>query len=214
MKNKFLKTALSVSVVLAASGFAMQAQAHCLTQTLASGSASSATQDDVYVINCPTGTTSVYGRLGLISGATSTTYQFGAAGNGNTTATLNDTGASATMACKAAGTDGVAYEHLDPTKTPTAYASYAAIPGINTLVVTKNSASASSYAIEFHCMNGAAGGTAPLGGELGGNFEVAGPGLAVPPTTPTGLTDALDAVSGSPLPANDTNLDANLVINH
>lgn len=194
MKFNAIKLALSATALLAASGFAMQAQAHCLTQSITAGA--TATQDDVYLINCPTGTHSVYGRVALVSGA-AVTYQLGAAGG--STQTTSDSTTSASATCRTAGQDGVNYEHLNPAGTPSAYVSYTAVPGVNTLAVTKNSASTANYGIEFHCMSGSAGQTSPsnvaAGTEIGGNYEL------------STVVDALD--SGS-----DTNLDANLPINH
>lgn len=200
MKFSALKL-LSSAVLLAASGFAMQAQAHCLTQSIATANPS-AFQQDVYMFVCPAGTASVTGRASLISG-TQLAYQIGK--GGFTAASVTDTSALSTSACGtlASGMEGILTG-------ATGYVSVNGGTGVYTLVASKSTTASATYGIEFHCMTGANG----TGSELGGNWEQGGP-LSV---AGTGLTDQLDAdaggVSGSSNAANDKNVDANLAINH
>ncbi len=204
MKFNAIKLAFSATALLAASGFAMQAQAHCLTQSIATANPS-AFQQDVYNFVCPTGTASVVGKASLISG-TQLAYQIGK--GGFTFASTTDTTASAAATCTTAvGPGGFTWEILSAgTVGPI---SINGGPGVYTLVASKSTTAAATYGIEFHCMTGANGtGTElqPASGvwEQGGPLSVAG----------TGLTDGLDAVSGSSSAANDTNTDVNLTINH
>lgn len=184
---------VSAVALLAASGFAMQAQAHCLTQSITAGANSQ--QHDVYLFNCPAGTKSVYARVGLISGA-AVTEQTAAASGGSSSVVISDAGASAGLGCRLSGQDGVAYEHLNPANNPSNYVSYTTGAGVNSLVASKNAAGSSNYGIEFHCMNGAAGSATPQGSEVTtANYEL------------STVIDALDVVT-------DTNVDANLPINN
>jgi len=201
MKFNAIKLAFSATALLAASGFAMQAQAHCLNQSISTANPS-AFQQDVYMLVCPSGTASLQGRASLISG-TQLAYQIGK--GGFTAASVTDTGSSATATCGTLS-DGTGREGIT-TGTPTSYISVNGGVGVYTLVASKSTTASATYGIEFHCMSGNNGTGSELGAvvwEQGGPLSVAG----------TGLTDGLDAVSGSSSAANDTNTDVNLAINH
>jgi len=201
MTNKLLKSVLSIGAVLAASGFAMQAQAHCVNETIATANPS-AYQQDAYMFVCPANTVRVQGRASLSSG-TQLAYQI--AKGGFTSASVIDTttGNGTCQLIPGGGPGGKDWEQV--TAGATANINVNGGPGVYSLLVSKSTTAAASYGIEFHCMDSAGIELQPpVVWEQGGPGSVAG----------TGLTDALDFVANSNVLANDTNKDVNLVINH
>lgn len=194
MKSKF-KAVLGLGVVLAASGFSMSAEAHCLTQGITQTGTTNALQQDVYMLLCPAATTSIVGKTSLISGG-AVTYQI--AKGGYTSASVADSTATSTAACTTGTVNGYPQDYI--TAGQTAQISVAGGAGAYTLVVSKNSTTASNYALEFHCLGSNGVEIQP---NNGGVWEQGGP-LS---NSGIGAIDALDSVT-------DTNTDVNLAINH
>lgn len=146
MKKDILKAVLSTATLLAAAGYGMMAQAHCINNATITNN-SNAYQMDVYVFECPvTTTTGVSAQVSNQSGApVSVEVGFG---NTHVTSTIDSTaaGAAANSTCNAAG--NIAFAG-GATGSNTVTKSNG--PGVYTVMVSKNSASSSTYDLGIHC---------------------------------------------------------------
>jgi hypothetical protein len=201
MKKVTLNKSVLASAMLLAAGYMGSVEAHCLAgQTITQTGTTNAIQQDVYMVSCPATTSYLEGKLSLQSGS-AVTYQIGK--GGFTAGSTSDASTTAGLSCVNNGTS----EAISPAAGNSPTFSVTGGPGIYSLVASKNSTTASNYAIEFHCKTAA---NVELIGttQATGTFEQGGPAVG------TGKTDALDAVPNSSVLANDTNTDINLVINH
>jgi hypothetical protein len=147
MLNKvFFKEVLIGATLLAASGYTVLAQAHCVENATITNN-SNAYQMDVHVLNCPAGTTGVSGKVSNQTGA-SVGIEVGY-GNTHVTSTIDSTpvGVGQTSICNAAGdiafTGGAAGSSLVTRNGG---------PGLYTVMVSKNSASNATYDMAIHCV--------------------------------------------------------------
>ncbi|MEQ1560526.1 MAG: hypothetical protein ABL933_16520 [Methyloglobulus sp.] len=144
MLNKmFFKEVLIATTLLAASGYTVMAQAHCLNnQTITNNSNNF--QWDTYVAVCPAGTTGLSGRISKQAGTGSVSMEIGKGTFAHTTAS------DATIT--ASSCDAV-------TGNITAAASAVTVPTVNggpgqyTIMVSKNSSNSHTYDMEWHCVN-------------------------------------------------------------
>lgn len=204
MINKmFFKEILIAATLLAASGYTVTAQAHCLNdQTIVNNS--NTFQWDTYVAICPASATGMSGKISKQSqtggGAGTVSMEIGKGGFGHTTASdASSVAAGSTSSCNAGGNIA-----LTGAATAATVPTLSGGPGQYTIVVSKNSASTTTYDMEWHCVDT----VAPIDPLVDAPDQQGGPLVGL------GLTDSLDAVSGSALIANDTNDEINIPFNH
>ena len=147
MLNKvFFKEVLIATTLLAASGYTVLAQAHCVDNATITNN-SNAYQMDVHVFNCPTGTTGVSGKVSNQSGAP-VSIEVGY-GNTHVTSTIDSTsaGVNANSVCNAAGDIAFAGG-----ASGSSLVTRNGGPGLYTVMVSKNSASNATYDMAIHCV--------------------------------------------------------------
>lgn len=216
MKKDFLKAVLSASTLLAAAGYGMVAQAHCVDGQSISTVNPSALQDDVYVAVCPTGTHHFTAKVGVAAGTPTLMLEVGKGGvtSQTTHPVVSDTVAGGGGACQ---TLVSGQETLTGTPSPSAIVTGGGA-GQYTMVVSKNSASqVTNYGLEFHCYNAVAESFATelaLVRQQGSNLAANLPGAAastyfpIVNVAPTNGKDTLD-VGGV-----DSNVEINLILGH
>jgi hypothetical protein len=203
MKKVTLNKSVLASAMLLAAGYMGSVEAHCLAGQSINATGTSAVQQDAFVLTCPTGTQSLVGRVSLGTTGTagsSITYQIGKGGFAPAIAV--DTGTTANLACVTSGASEALSGGATPSVTPSTMVVNGGV-GQYTLLVSKNTATASTYGIEFHCFSGLNGSGTEFVGltPATGLFEQGGPAVG------TGGIDSLDV-------GTDTNTDLNLIINH
>jgi hypothetical protein len=160
-KKSFFKTTLTATALLAASGYTVMAQAHCVglntvpaellfgasqvgDATFNSGQAFPQYQFDTYVTVCPAGATGLSGKINKRSGAAgSVGMEIAKGGYGHT----NAADAAATAGASCAGGNTTAGSVIVPTLNGG--------EGQYTITVSKDTTTAIQYAMEFHCLGGA-----------------------------------------------------------
>ncbi len=187
----FFKDILIVVALLAASGYTVMAQAHCLNnQTITNNSNNF--QWDTYVTVCPAGATGLTARVSKqLTGTGTLSLEIGKGGFGHLTS--NDAAVTVSSCDAVTG-------NITPVAATPGQLALNGGAGQYTIVVSKNSANIHTYDLEWHCT----GVPGDIPEQQGG--PLVGVGL--------GLTDSLDAVSGSALIANDTQEEINIPFNH
>jgi hypothetical protein len=150
-KKSFFKTTLTATALLAATGYTVMAQAHCVgTSTdpeVLFGASSITTnstspfQYDSYVTVCPAGATGLSGKINKKTGGATGALAMEIAKGGYNHTTASDSTATAAAACSGGNTT----------------AGSVTVPTLNggegqyTITVSKDTTAAIQYAMEFHC---------------------------------------------------------------
>lgn len=143
MKVVFLKEVFLVTVLLMASAFTMQAQAHCFDNSTITFNSPSPFQFDVYHVTCPANTVGVSGRIAQVTGATGATNGVAMEiGKGNAHTSARDT-SNSVQACNAVTGDVPSGHAVVP--------QLAAGPGTYVITVSKDTTSNTTYDWSFHC---------------------------------------------------------------